>query len=104
MTKRTNLRLIAALSLSAALSLVSFTSAAASCTSRDAMLDRLNNKFVEKLRAIGMISQKGVIEVLVSKTGSWTIIMTMANGRSCMMAAGKNWEQLAIPTEDGPAA
>jgi hypothetical protein len=34
-------------------------------------------------------------EVLSSKSGtSWTIIITMPNGPTCMVAAGKNWEKI----------
>ena len=37
----------------------------------------------------------GVVEVLSSKTGSsWTIIITMPNEPTCMVAAGENWEEI----------
>ena len=45
--------------------------------------------------AIGLANNGGVIEVLSSQTGtSWTIIITMPNGTSCMIAAGENWEKV----------
>jgi hypothetical protein len=78
---------------------------AIACAERDAMMSRLNSKFNEQLRAIGMVSATGVLEVLVSKNGTWTILMTMANGRSCLVASGQHWEQVATPFEsDQPAA
>ena len=36
----------------------------------------------------------GVLEVLSSEKGSWTILVTMPNGVSCMLATGQSWEAL----------
>ena len=45
--------------------------------------------------ALGLANNGGVVEVLSSKTGSsWTIIITMPNGPTCMVAAGENWEKI----------
>ena len=35
-----------------------------------------------------------MVEVLTSDKGSWTILTTLPNGLSCMVAAGKYWENL----------
>ena len=44
---------------------------------------------------MGLANSGGVIEVLSSKTGeSWTIIITMPDGNTCLIAAGENWEAL----------
>ena len=55
----------------------------------------LANKYSEAPVAVGMAENGGVIEVLTStEGGTWTIIITMPDGTSCMVAAGEDWEQL----------
>ena len=40
--------------------------------------------------ALGLASNGGLLEVLTSGNGgTWTIILTMPNGVSCLVAAGK---------------
>ena len=42
---------------------------------------------------MGLASNGGVLEVLSSTSGStWTILVTMPNGVSCMIAAGEGLE------------
>jgi hypothetical protein len=36
-----------------------------------------------------------------SGSGSWTILLSFADGRSCLMAAGENWEQAPEQTAAG---
>ena len=39
--------------------------------------------------------QKSVIELFVSQTGSWTILLTLSNGLACITAAGEKWTDIA---------
>jgi hypothetical protein len=41
-----------------------------------------------------------VMEVFVASAGTWTIIVTDVTGRSCIIAAGDNWENAAIVSGD----
>ena len=75
------------------------------CTERSDVLDHLNSQYSEAPVAMGLANNGGVIEILSSKTGkSWTIILTMPNGTTCMIAAGENWESLRHLVQAGPAA
>ena len=75
------------------------------CTDRTDVLDHLSNKYSEAPVAMGIANNGGVIEILSSKTGnSWTIILTMPNGMTCMIAAGENWESIPRIVQVGPAA
>ena len=59
------------------------------------MVRHLAKKFSETPVAIGLSGSGGVIEVLSSEeSGSWTIIITMPDGNSCLIAAGENWETI----------
>ena len=75
------------------------------CTDRTDVLDHLSNKYSEAPVAMGIANNGGVIEILSSKTGnSWTIILTMPNGMTCMIAAGENWELIPRMVQAGPTA
>lgn len=62
-----------------------------SCAAREVVVGGLTNKFQEKRQAAGLISNKAVMEVFVSKRGSWTILMTNTIGVSCIVASGDAW-------------
>lgn len=66
------------------------------CAQRDAMVKALKGKYQEQRRGVGVASRAGVMEIYVSAQGTWTIVISMANGMSCILAAGRDWEELAI--------
>ncbi len=77
---------------------VAFAQQQRACASRDAALQHLAKKYSEEPVAIGLANNGGVLEVLSSDGGSWTIILTMPNGVSCMLATGQSWEAIAPVT------
>lgn len=65
------------------------------CGQRTTVLDYLSAKYAEKPVAMGVAANGGLIEVLTSNEGStFTIIVTMPEGETCMVAAGESWESL----------
>ena len=64
------------------------------CDNRKDILTELGGKFDEKPVSLGLAVNGTVVEVLSSENGSWTIIMTAANGVSCLMATGEHWREL----------
>lgn len=77
------------------------------CTERSSVLNHLSSRYSETPVAMGVANNGGMIEILSSKSGkSWTIILTMPNGMTCMIAAGENWEALPQShfVEAGPSA
>ena len=72
------------------------------CGDREAALAHLSNKYHEAPVAVGLATNGGVVEVLSTQDGStWTIIVTMPNGKSCLIAAGQDWENVE-PVATGP--
>jgi hypothetical protein len=66
------------------------------CETREAVLDFLSSQYSEAPVAMGVSRDGGVVEVLTSGPGAtFTIIVTMPNGLTCMVAAGDGWESLA---------
>lgn len=62
------------------------------CADRSAMVKSLSDKFKESPAALGQIDGSAVIEVFVSEKGSWTILATSTDGRSCVVSAGEGWQ------------
>jgi hypothetical protein len=76
-----------------ALSTAAHAQSVTPCMDREAIVQRLLEKYQEVQQSIGL-SGSVLVEVFVSfETGSWTILMTDAGGRSCVLASGQNWEQ-----------
>ena len=72
------------------------------CTKRPDIVRHLAKKFSETPVAIGLSGSGGVIEVFSSEqSASWTIIITMPDGNSCVIAAGQNWERITTVAKLG---
>lgn len=73
------------------------------CSQRDDVLAQLGNKYKEAPSAVGLASNGGLVEVLTSIDGStWTIIVSMPNGTSCLVAAGESWQPIKWELKGGP--
>lgn len=71
------------------------------CGDRSEMVRALHDQFREEPQAVGQVNENAVIEVFVSHTGTWTILATGTDGKSCMVAAGEGWDtaNLVIGTD-----
>jgi hypothetical protein len=62
------------------------------CAPRAVMVEKLKSDFGERPRGVGLADTGGLLEFLASKDGSWTLIMTSPEGRSCLVMAGDKWK------------
>jgi len=62
------------------------------CGTRTALAKQLENKCSEEAVSMGLASTGAVVEVYASDTGTWTMMLTMPNGVTCILAAGEHWE------------
>ena len=74
------------------------------CADRAEFLKHLSANYKEAPVAMGLTANGGLLEVVASKNGSWTIIMTMPNGMSCGVASGMSWEGTARIQINDPGA
>jgi hypothetical protein len=66
------------------------------CAPRVEVVAHLAEAFGETRRAMGLTQDNAVVEVFAAEdTRTWTITVTMANGTSCIVAAGESFEALA---------
>lgn len=62
------------------------------CGNRSAIVQQLEVNYQERQTAYGIIANEAVMEIYVSRQGTWTIVITERTGRSCIVAAGHSWE------------
>ncbi len=63
------------------------------CDIRHRVLAQLENKYSEKPVAIGIANNGSVVELLTTREGNtWTIVITLPNGMTCLVVAGEDWE------------
>ncbi len=67
-------------------------SAAAPCGTRAEIVKKLSEEFKEAPQSVGVVNQDAVVEVFVSENGSWTIIASGTDGKSCVLSSGEDWE------------
>lgn len=63
----------------------------AGCGARNDTISLLTDQYGETRRAMGLDS-RGIVEVFASDvTGTWSVTLTLPDGRTCLIAAGEHW-------------
>jgi hypothetical protein len=76
----------------------------AGCATHGEVAEKLERRFSEAPAAIGLAGNGSVIELFSTADGAtWTLVLTMPDGTSCMVAAGQGWESIT-PIALGPEA
>jgi hypothetical protein len=74
------------------------------CAPRDAVVAFLSDRYGETRRSIGLSANNAVMEVFASEqSGTWTVTVTLPDGRTCLLASGSGFEDVAaaeLPGED----
>lgn len=84
--------LAAALILGTNLLTAQSLAAQGNCAARETVVERLQGKYSERLKGGGLQNSDTLLEVWASETsGSFTVLITHANGISCVVSSGHNW-------------
>lgn len=86
--------IIAAIALLSMFITAQKANAQAVCGERAKFIETLAKQHQEAPTSIGMTSNGQIIEVLTSAKGSWSIIITSPQGKTCLVATGDAWESL----------
>ena len=68
--------------------------AAARCGDRSELLKVLEQRHDESRQAVALSADGGVLEVLVSPDGGWTILVSYPKRPTCVVAVGEAWQSL----------
>ena len=86
---------VAAIILAAAVTALNAASATAQiptiCGKRADILTGFASTYHEVRSAIGIAEEGSLIEVLVSPSGSWTMVVTKPGGLTCIIGTGRDW-------------
>lgn len=76
------------------------------CAPRAEVIRHLAVEYKEKTAAVGIADNgAAVYEILTSSDGStWTLLYSMPNGTSCLMATGQYWQSVPQNVALGPEA
>lgn len=80
-------------------SLPSQASAQTLCGKRLDLLFQLAQRFGEVPNAIGITDQGALLDLVVAPTGTWTMMLTVPGGATCVVATGQHWETLPATVE-----
>ena len=64
------------------------------CSERADLLAHLERRYGEVFSGQARRSEKGLIELYVGRTGTWTILLTRPDGVSCPLAVGSDAEKV----------
>jgi hypothetical protein len=64
------------------------------CGKRDVLLRQFSDQFKEAPVGMGLSENGAVVELLTSANGTWTLIATKPNGRTCLLGSGEGWQSL----------
>lgn len=93
----------------AGLILATHAAEAAQCAPRDEVVAGLATGYDEVRQGAGLTAGPDggaqVLEVFASAAGSWTIVVTLPDGMTCLVASGQNWEAVKdeLPAKGEPA-
>lgn len=70
----------------------------ANCAQRAEMVEKLKIRFGESRQSIGLTPGGQALELFAHlEKGTWTILLTLPNGTSCMMASGHAYQAVKEP-------
>lgn len=63
------------------------------CAQRSVIVERLKTGYGEGPAGLGMHSSERLFEVWAApSTGTWTFLMSLADGKTCIIAYGTDWQ------------
>lgn len=70
------------------------------CGSRSTVLERLERDYEERRHSIAVTADGRLLEVLISPSGTWSIIISVPGGSTCLVASGEGWRPVPVRRDD----
>lgn len=70
------------------------------CGQHNDVVASFSKSYKEEPSALGITDKGGLIEVLVSPSGTWTMLLTMPGGPACILGTGEDWNMRPAPGTD----
>ena len=62
------------------------------CMPREMLVKNLTEKYNESVTVTGTVNDRYIMEMYVAESGTWTMVITLPDGRSCIHASGDDWD------------
>lgn len=62
------------------------------CGDRLKIIHYLSKDYKESQSGLGLASNGSVVELFTARTGTWTMLITSPNGKTCIIGSGESWE------------
>lgn len=73
------------------------------CYPRETLTKILKRDYGESREAMGLVADHSVMEIWRSEgTGSWSVVVTNPDGKSCIIATGDAWTPMLEDAEGEP--
>ena len=77
-------------------------SSTSNCTERADMIEQLTSKYGESRQNVGLTPSGQVLETYAHlETGTWTVLLSLPNGKSCLMVSGSNYQSFPHSLDQG---
>ena len=71
------------------------------CAPHETVALQLEEKFAELVVGRGLTPNgKAMVELFVSESGSWTMLVSEPSGQSCVVATGEGWRRMPLLVGD----
>jgi hypothetical protein len=74
-----------------ALSAPAYAQVSVPCGERERVVNGLQHKFGESQVGFGLTPGGQLLEIFASDKGTWTLLLSLPTGKSCMIANGDAW-------------
>ncbi|MGI9420968.1 MAG: hypothetical protein ACR2RA_24350 [Geminicoccaceae bacterium] len=96
-----SLALVSCLAATAASAQTAATGLRIPCHDATEIAKQLSKKYEEAPIAFGLQSNGNLLQIYTSETKhTWTVVSTTPAGKSCIVAAGKRWENIPFVKHD----
>lgn len=80
------------------------TPAAPACGTYDVLRSMLGDRFDERPASIGLADDGTLMQLFASNAaGTWTMVNVEPSGRACVLATGRNWQDVLALAQGRPA-
>ncbi|PCI05098.1 MAG: hypothetical protein COB78_00285 [Hyphomicrobiales bacterium] len=92
---------VSAISVAMSLAVTASTFAAPTCGTHDLITSTLAAQYNEIPLHRGLTPKGTMVEVFSSKAGTFTVVITIPTGRSCLVTAGTHWQEIDAASHGG---
>lgn len=66
------------------------------CVAHEVAIEQLKDEYSEQVKGRGLTDNaQEMVEVFTSNDGSWTVLITDVDGRSCVVLTGESWHKVS---------